>query len=630
MNGFLRLDIFFSTVRLLLQTIILLFSAILSNHLYGQETPEKVHHFIEDQDSIGLEYTYVNVHDIYTIKDGIDSLETPLFLSTVYQSGKGNYINTGNYGSASMSLRWDIAGNTGFNSGYRQYLPYQINKESFRFYIQNRPVSNLYFSQLGSQDNITVGADFSRNFTNGFSVSLNYKRISQQGFYNHQATKSTAFGMGLRYESPSKKYNAILLFIQNAHEERFNGGILSDSLLSERFRKAIPTLLNEASGRQQKQSLSFVQYYQLNDVSSSNWNLYLSNELSYQPEYYKFVDQGLDSQSLAYYSLPEHIAIPAGLRRYTDIKTYTEVFNIHGLNANGIQGKVGLKYDYIVVDDLPTSFKRSDLTIIGEGRIPFLKVLHINVKGKLGLLKNIGTFDLSGDIGLNIGKIGTLNGGLRLFRLEPAYNETILNVNGISVLDTSYTNAFGTKMHSALHIPKLRLSISLSQSIINNPMYWDINGKPAQYQNIITLSQFDLHHKLVYKHFGLENDVYFQLQSSNIFPLPKLYTAHKLYYKGKWFNQVMEMNIGLDGRLLPSYNGPSYQPLYDSYSQSNSTLPFAPEVNFFVHAKVSTFRALFSLENFSRYWVKTNLYNISGYPVFDPTFRFGLQWLLKD
>lgn len=92
----------------------------------------------------------------------------------------------------------------------------------------------------------------------------------------------------------------------------------------------------------------------------------------------------------------------------------------------------------------------------------------------------------------------------------------------------------------------------------------------------------------------------------------------------------MEMKIGFDGRLLPSYNGPAFQPLYGSYHLSDTTLPFAPEVNLFIQAKVSSFRALLSIENFSRYWVKTHLYNVAGYPVFDPTFRFGIQWMLKD
>jgi hypothetical protein len=618
------------SVRSQLRSLVFLLCLALIIPIFGQKKAEQEQHFVEEQDTLGLEYKYVNVNDIYLHKDAIDSLETPLFLSSVYQSGKSNYINTSNYGSSILPLYWNMSGVTGFSTGYRQYEPYQIDKKTFRFYLQNRPVTNLFFSQLGSQDNISVGADFSRNFANGLSISLNYKRLSQQGFYNQQATKSTAFGIGLRYESHSKKYNAILLFIQNANEERFNGGILADSLLSDRFRKAIPTLLNDAAGRQQKQSLSFIQYYRLNKTISQNWNLYLSNDLSYQPEYFKYWDKNLDSISVAYYTLPASVAIPAGIRRYTNIKKYSEAFYIHGQNNGGIQGKLGIVYDYFVVSDTPTSFKRSDMTAIAEGRIPFLKVLQIDAKGKLGLLKNIGTFDLSGDVGINVGKIGTLSGGIRFFRIEPTYNETRLNINGITILDTSFTNPFGTTLNATLTIPKIHFRVSVRQSIVNNPVYWNNTGRPAQFDGIFTIAQLDAHHQLIFKHFGFENDVYLQIQGHTINPLPKFFSTHKIYYKGIWFNQAMEMKIGFDGRLLPSYNGPAFQPLYDSYHLSDTTLPFAPEVNLFIQAKVSSFRALLSIENFSRYWVKTHLYNVAGYPVFDPTFRFGIQWMLKD
>ena len=583
------------------------------------------------EDTLGLEYRYVTVNDIYNSYVALDTFETPVFLSSVYTSDKGKFINTGNYGSAAYSLYQRIQTNTGFNTGYDQYHIYQVRKESFRFYEQNRPVSNLYFSQLGNQDNIVVGADFSRNFDNGISISLNYKRLSQKGFYNEQDVKSTALGIGIRYESPSKKYNSILLFIQNANEEKFNGGILHDSLLTERFRKSIPTQLSGAAGRQQEQTLSFIQYYRLNNPSNSKWNLYLQNDLTYQPSYFKFWDKDIaDSLSIAIYALPFSDLTPNGIRRYTDIKKYSEGFFIHGDNISGLLGKAGLIYDYYVITDAPTSYKRSDLTAVAEARIPFLKVLNIDASGKIGLLKNIGTFDLSADMGIDIGKIGTLSGGIRLFRYEPSYRNTRLNINAMTVIDTSFTNPFGTAIHATFKIPALQLSASLIQSVINNPVYWDIDGKAAQQNGIFTISQLDIHYQLQTKHLGFENDLYFQLQSNHLLPVPNYFSSHKLYYKGIWFNKALEIDIGFEGRLIPAYKGPAFQPLSGGYHLSDTSLPFTPSANLFVNTKISSFRALLSLENFAQYWLKNNLYTVVGYPLFDPAFRIGIQWMLKD
>ncbi len=589
------------------------------------------HLSVEFQDTLGLEYHYVHTGDIYTIHRAVDSLDVPVFLSDVYSSGKNRYINTGNYSSAAFELYKKIDINTGFNTGYNQYRPYQISKENFRFYEQNRPVSNLFFSQTGSQDNIAVGADFSRNFENGISVSLNYKRLSQKGFFNEQDTKSTALGIGFRYENPSKRYNGILVFIQNANEERFNGGIVADSLLSERFRKAIPTLLADASGRQQEQTLSFVQYYKLIKATDKKWSLYLSNDLTYQPSYYKFWDNNIDSTAQVYYDIPDDLLIANGIRRYTDIKKFSESFFIHGDNGFGIKGKVGLAYDYYTVNDHPLSHNRSDLTAIAEGNVPFLKVLQIDLKGRLGLLKNIGTFDISGSLDVNVGKIGILSGGMRVFRYEPSYRSTLLSINEVAWTNNTFSNPFGTAFHGTLKIPKINLSISINQSIINNPVYWDMQGKAVQFnESIFTLSQLDIHHKLLFKHFGLENDAYFQLQSNPIYPIPDIFSTHKIYYQDTWFDEAMDISIGFEGRIIPAYKGPSFQPMLGIFHLNDTSLPLAPEVNFFIHAKISSFRALISMDNISRYFIKTNQYNVYSHPVFDPVFRFGLQWLLKD
>lgn len=620
-----------SSFRVGISFVLICFCISLQSKVNAQTILDKSHILEHTEDTLGLEYRYVTVNDIYNSNVAIDTFETPVFLSSVYTSDKGKYINTGNYGSALYPLYHKIQTNSGFNTGYDQYHIYQVRKESFRFYEQNRPISNLFFSQLGNQDNIVVGADFSRNFDNGISISLNYKRISQKGFYNEQDAKSTAFGIGIRYESPSKKYNSILLFTQNANEEKFNGGILHDSLLTERFRKSIPTHLSGAAGRQQEQTLSFIQYYRLNNPLNSKWNLYLQNDLTYQPSYFKFWDKDItDSLSISFYSLHCNDLTPNGIRRYTDIKRYSESFFIHGDNITGLMGKVGLIYDYYDITDTPTSYKRSDLTAVAEGRIPFLKVLNIDVLGKIGLLKNIGTFDLSADMGINIGKIGTLSGGIRLFRYEPSYRDTRLNINALSVIDTSFTNPFGTVIHATFKIPALQLSVSLIQSVINNPVYWDLNGRAAQQNGISTISQLDIQYLLHTKHLGFDNNVYFQLQSNHLLPIPDYFSTHKLYYKGIWFDKALEINIGFEGRLIPAYKGPAFQPLSGGYHLSDTSLPFAPTANLFVNTKISSFRALFTLENFSQYWLKNNVYTVVGYPVFDPAFRIGIQWLLKD
>ncbi|KXK38262.1 MAG: hypothetical protein UZ09_BCD002001515 [Bacteroidetes bacterium OLB9] len=593
------------------------------------ETPPPADILISGKDSIPIIYKYVLVNDIFSIQEAIDTLADIAFIHRVSTSNQGEYINTGNYGSAMQSLIFQNDIHTGQNVGYLQYRNFQLTKDNFKLFEPNRPLADLFFSQVGSQDNISAQADFSRNFSDGLSVSLNYKRISQKGFYENQAAKATTFGFGLRYQSPSKNYDAILLFLQNANQESNNGGISYDSLVyTENFRKAITTRLSNAETRQQEQTMSLIQYFRLNRKSNDRWNLYVQNDLTYQPSYFKYYDTEVNDESAEslYFGFND---TPKGLRRYLDVKNISDGFYVHGSGINGIAGKVGLLYEHFIFDDRPVSVRKNDLTAIADGKIPFLKYFELDLKGKLGLLENAGLFNLSAGMDINIGKIGRLDGGIQIFRAQPSYRTTHLHINNQIFRDTSFSKPFGSEIHAGIYIPSIKLSADLKQSIINNPVYWDYNGLSAQHEGIFTITQLHISHRLKIKSFNLNNDVYFQLQSDYLYPLPKLFTTHQLYYSGKWF-QAMEINIGLDGRLIPDYQGPAFNPLTSAYHLSDTTLPFFPTANFFVSAKVSMFRAFFTMENFSQYFMDTHNFDVVHYPAMDPSFRMGFSWLLKD
>ncbi len=576
-------------------------------------------------------YKYVLVNNIYEKSDITDSLADISFLHrhSLYRNQQ-QHISTGNYGAATQSLIYTPEINTGFFSGYNQYSFYQASLNTFRFYEQNRPLADVYFSQLGGQDNLNVGSSFSRNFADGLSVSLNYNRISQKGFYNGQDTKSTSFGIGLRYQSPKDKYNSFLVFIHNANEEAHIGGIRDVNQLQEPFKKNIAVILSEASTRQQERSIAWVQYYKLNSASSKTWRLYLKNDMTYQPSYYRYSDVNVpDSINTQFYRLKT--SDTRGIRRYVIQDQYSNGIYINGERIKGVQGRLGLIYDYFhIKEGISTSQSRSDLTAAFDGKVPILKSLLMETKVRLGLLKNIGNFDISGNVSLKLSEIATLNGGAQLFRSEPSFNTTHLNVNDLQLLDTSYVNPIGTVLKFDIRIPKIKFTVGVMQSVVNKPIYWDTSGHSSQFNDVFTASLLYVSQKIKVGHFHLDNKVYLQVQNNKIYPLPSLFSAHQLYYTGRWFAKVMDVNIGLDARFIADYKGPAYQPLYGEFYQSNTSLPFFPAANLFFMARVSSFRFWAVMENFSQYYKTETNFDVTGHPQFDPKLRFGIQWLLKD
>ena len=363
-------------------------------------------------------YNYVYLADVYTTFKRTDTMADVTFMhSNMLLNRSGDYINTGNFGSSAYPLLFSPNTNTNFYTGYNQYKIYHITADNFRFYEQNRPLSDLYFSQVGNQENINVRADFSRNFSDGLSLSLNYARISQKGFFAGQEVKNTAFGIGLRYKSTSGKYNAIALITHNANEESHIGGITKPEELKNEFNKDLTVILSQARTRNQEKEYAFIQFLKLTGKHKSGFNLYLKNDLIFRPSYYKYSDTGIsDANDTLFY---KGINIDdRGLRRYLDINHVSNGFSINGEKIGGIKGRLGLLTDYFKINDGTTSFGRLDLTATFNGIVPLWRTIFIETNGRLGLGKNIGNFDFGGKLKINVKKIGTLNGKLRFFRSE--------------------------------------------------------------------------------------------------------------------------------------------------------------------------------------------------------------------
>ncbi len=537
-------------------------------------------------------------------------------------------INTGNYGSATYPLIYRPKVYTGFNSGYNQYRAFHISIDNFRFYEQNRPITDIFFSQLSTQENLEVGAAFSRNFSQGLSLSLNYHRISQRGIYTGQDVRATALGIGLRYISPDGKYNAFLIFTHNANDEGNNGGVINEAALDQRFKRAVATKLANARTRQQEREITYIQYYMLSKASSKNFMINLQNTISYKPSYYKFSDNAIRGDDTLFY--PGLQIDKRGIRRYTDIQQYSAGFYANGERTKGASGKIGILLDVFTINNSPANFSRTDLTAIFDGKIPIFKEINMESSAKLGLLKNIGNFDLEGKVQLKLPKIGILEGGVRFFRSEVAYNSTTLVINQILQKDTLLTKPIGSSFNIELKIPQIDFSAGIVQNVINNPVFWNENGLPESYRGVFSSSYLRVKQNVKFWKFHLNSQAHFQLLSSKIYPIPSFYSTHQLYYAGKWFKKVMDVNLGLDARFIGDYNGPAYQPLYGEYYQSTNNLPFFPAVNLYFLARVSSFRAMLVMENFSQYFNNKYNFDTAGHPQFDPLLRFGLQWLLKD
>ena len=577
-------------------------------------------------------YNYILLDDPFKEHIVTDTVLNISFMQDDPINTRGNeHANTGNKGSATLPLIYQPQVNTTWQSGYNGYDIYKLKLKDFRFYSGNRPITDLYFSQFANQQNLNVGVNFSSNFKNGFSIALEYDRISQAGLYREQATKSTQFAIGLRYYEPKKRYQAFLTFVRNVNEEQHNGGLVDyDELKTNNLPTTLSLRLNKAVTRHQEQQIAFIQYLKINNPKNKVWRLYLKNDLIFNPAKYKFADNELTSKSdTSFYG--QYLIDKRGIRTYLDVSHIHNGFYIKGERTKGIQGRIGLLLDLYAYKNGPLNQRRTDLSAQFDGQIPLGKALNINTKATFGIGENFGTFDASGLLNLKISKYAIMTGGVRFFNSEPNYKSETLIVNDQTVYSKQLNNYFGTTFMAWLDIPKFSISGGIKQHIVNNPIYWDKTNNPVQSNDILSTTYITAENRLKVWRIHFDNQVHVQVLSSSIYPLPRLFSTHQLYFGGRIFKNVMQIKSGLDVRWVKSHQGANFQPLVNDFGLSDVYLSEFPRISFFILSKVARFRIYVGLENIGRYFSGDNYNNyIVNYPIFDPKLRFSIRWIIKD
>jgi len=579
---------------------------------------------------------YFKLSDITTMYDYKDSTLENFFHQ--YDPAKRrdiDYQTLGNVGSSARSQEFETTPYVGFHPGQRQYDLYNFELDDFRFYQNNVPISDVSFTPIGGQQNFVIRSDFARDFADGTSLSLNYRRIRQQGFYTNQLTKITNFGVALRYQSKNERYTGFLSMISNVNEEGHNGGVQADTvfgfynnpLLGNRLN--VPINSDDAQTRNQQKKYTLTNYYQLNKPTKSGLQLLLRYDLSVDNRYHKFFDVTTNStiDTIIY---GEFLVEDRGIRLYNRINKVSNAFYAYASNGARINIRAGLVYDRYGIDQQGISSTFDNLYADFKGDIPVTSSINVSTIGKLGLGDGAGDFLLRGSLSLDIGDWVDLTGGASFYRYTPDLMQRNLVLNGIEQYSTSFTKPVGTDLFGNFEIPKLRIKGEIKQSLITNYIYYNENALPEQMGDVFSATTLSVSNDLKFGKFGLENYLMLQVFSENVLNLPTLYSKHNLYIQGWMWDRALLARLGAEVRLSPTFNTASYSPVVGAFYRSESEAPFYPMTDIYFTGKIKTARIFLRFENVVNLIDDRVQYQIAYHPQFDFKMRFGVSWLLLN
>lgn len=541
-----------------------------------------------------------------------------------------DYINLGNAGSAARSMRFESNPYVGFDSGMNQYDLYNYKLEDFRFFENNLPITDVFFTPVGGQQNFVIRSDFARNFSDNTNLSLNYRRIRQRGFYANQLTKITNFGASIRFKGFKDRYTGFVSMISNVNEEGHNGGVLTDTLFANSLysnRENIPTAIDDGQTRYQQKMYSLINYFQLNKPEKSNVQLLLRYDFILDRRYYKYTDSDVDTdQDANYYE--QFLIESRGIRNYVQINRIRNAFYAYASDGNKLNIRGGLVYDRYSINETGKASSFDNVFLDFKGDVPFTKSLSIRSEAKLGLLDGSGDFLVKGSLNIDLGKWIELNGGTAFYRYTPSLVERSLVINGIQHWNNDFTKPIGSDFFGSFYIPSLRLKGQIKQSLITNALFYNLKGGVSQADEIFSATSLTLSNEFRLGKFGMENYLLFQVFNDNLYHLPVYHSKHNIHLQGYMFKRALFARVGAEIRLTPSYEGVAFSPVTGNFYQSEESLDFYPMTDLYFTGKIKQFRFFLRFENVVNLVEDKVQFQVVNYPQFDFKLRFGVSWLL--
>jgi hypothetical protein len=542
------------------------------------------------------------------------------------------YANLGNTGSASRPLILTPNISTGFNMGFEQYKVYNFTVDSFRFYDSNRSLSDLFFTPVGGQQNFVVGADFSTQFADGWSTSLNYFRINQPGFYTRQNIKHTNFGIGLRYAPKNKNRETYILLLSNVNMETHNGGVQESVNFNQPFRNirtSIPVNLEDAQTRYDQKQLSVINYFQFGKAQAGKESLSIYHRFDWESSTYHYFDRNLTS-SLDTLVYRDFVIDERGIRYFTKVNRVSNSFFADLSGGIFPEMRAGITHDLFFISEESTSNIRNDLTLQANASIPFLKKYFLRSSGALGVGSNVGNFHFTGAALAKPSEWINLEAGLELYRTEPGLIFRRMRLNNQLFFINDFSNPVGSLLKGTFSIPRLKSSITFKQLIENNSLAWNADRLPVQLDNVLSMQSIEIRQDFSLGPIGLENFAFLQNINTEVYGLPSFYSRHNLFIEGYLFKKAMQFRLGAESRLIPGFNANRFFPLTGAFYHDQEQISFYPAIDAYFMGKISRFRFFVRLENLSDLWTNDINFLTPFYPQFDFNLRLGVRWLLLD
>lgn len=572
------------------------------------------------------------------------------------------YLNLGNYGTATKSLIFNPILKAGWDAGFHQYDLYNYHIYDTRFFQTTRPYTELSYI-LGSKSEQTIKLLHTQNKKSNFNFTFEYQFISSPGSFRNLINNHSNLRFNANYQTKNRKYGALMILLSNKNTSAESGGLRNATLLeSISFNNPFqletrlgasgsfsqnPFNTNISTGNKYKSTtVLFKHYYDLGKVDSvlnkedSTYNkifysrLRIQHIVSYSKYNYEFIDNNVDTSNYRkYFGLQLLSNHPLQMfNTWKIINNELSILTFPDKNNLAQFLKVGASYESIK-GYLGTIHKNDyNINVLGEYRNRTKnKIWDIEATGKLFLNgMNAGDYEMFASIKRKLSKkVGYLQLTFQNVNRTPS---TIFNQeNNFLVKSVNVSKKENTTRFAVLYEnPQRHFILSGEYFLASNYNYFDSFFIAQQEATLFNVFHVGIEKMFkLKKHINWYAEVHLQQTTANApVNLPLLLTRNRLAFEGNFFKNLF-LSTGLEVRYYTNYKPSGYSPFTGQFFyQQNFYIANRPEVNYFLHFRIKSFKAFLRAENLNTFINGKGKYNFSlenyGQNAF--WFRLGIWW----
>ncbi|WP_158867995.1 putative porin [Maribellus comscasis] len=549
---------------------------------------------------------------------------------------------------------------------------YLLTPSKLKYYNTRTPYTVLDYSQSENKSRKSearFNVLHTQNVNPYLNLTFRYDQARSDGQYNYQDSKNNLVSLYSNYNKDELKIHAG--FIANSIQNSENGGLEADSLLlSDRETEYLNVNLNSTRSKFTNTyffatgEYRFGRHIKVDTIPASEEPFPEDEEgaapvppseifkpivgLMYSVEYQRHYKQFTDEEDTTNTFFPntyfgdDYVKDSIRFNKISNVFQIKQYENPDRKTSFGKRAFIGQEFVKVThpgpipdVYNRPQVSKYSNVYLGGGIFRQTGNFWQWNAEGKFYVVgRNIGQTEISGIISK---PLRLFNDSLAAFKVRGAIENTVPDYfqeefySNHSKWDNNLDMEQSMTIEGSFEMPKRRLKLGANYALINNYIYNDTLGIPAQTNEELLVVAAYIDKDFSARNLHLRTRLLYQKVSNEKYiHLPDFSAFVSAYYQFV-ISKVLYTQLGVDTRYYTSFYSDAYDPSTGLfYLQNEKKTGNFPYIDAYATLRLKRTRFFFKMINIGTSFIEREYFTTPHYPMNRMTFRFGVAWSFYD